>query len=148
MGRSWPTDWAGKRVKRQTWYELVATVALAIGGVAGILAAVGAALIQPLSAAAAALCAVVFLVPGLYILGYARGLRARDVALAHTAAFAISRGAFDLQDLASELSVSKDDAEKILQTAVQEGHLRGRFDDRGRFIAEARVAAEPDGARP
>ena len=70
------------------------------------------------------------------------------VALAHTAAFAISRGAFDLQDLASELSVSKDDAEKILQTAVQEGHLRGRFDDRGRFIAEARVAAEPDGARP
>src|SRR5947209_19921501 len=142
------TVWERKRVKHHTSYELVATVARAIGCVAGLLAAVGAALIHPLSAAAAALCAILFLVPGLYILGYARGLRARDVALAHTAAFAISRGAFDLQDLASELSVSKDDAEKILQTAVQEGHLRGRFDDRGRFVAEARVAAEPDGARP
>ena len=135
-------------MKRQTWYDLVAAVALAVGSVAGILAAVGAALIQPLSTAAAALCAILFLIPGLYILGYARGLRARDVALAHTATFAISRGAFDLQDLASELSVSKDDAEKILQTAVREGHLRGRFDDRGRFITEASVAAEPDGARP
>jgi len=138
----------GKRVKRQTWYDLVAAVALAVGSVAGILAGVGAALIQPLSAAAAALCAVVFLIPGLYILGYARGLRARDVALAHTAAFALSRGAFDLQDLASELSVSKDDAQKILHTAVREGHLRGRFDDHGRFITEANVPAEPEGARP
>jgi hypothetical protein len=130
------------------WYDLVATIALAVGGVAGILAAVGAALNQPLSAAAAAVCAIVFLIPGLYVLGYARGLRARDVALAHTAAFAISRGAFDVQDLASDLSVSKDDAEKILQTAVREGHLRGRFDDRGRFVAEADEAAGPEGARP
>src|SRR5438128_10230221 len=111
MGRSWPTDWAGKRVKRQTWYELVATVALAIGGVAGILAAVGAALIQPLSAAAAALCAVVFLVPGLYILGYARGLRARDDALAQTAEYEITLGQFDLQDLASDLLLYTEQAD-------------------------------------
>src|SRR3989442_10787102 len=121
MGRSWPTDWAGKRVKRQTWYELVATVALAIGGVAGILAAVGAALIQPLSTAAAALCEIPFLVPGLYILGYAPGLRERDVTLPHTATFPISRHAFHLQDLASELTLSKDDAENILQKPVREG---------------------------
>lgn len=135
-------------MKRQTWYELIATVALSVAGVAGVLAAVGAALIQPLSAAAAALCAIVFLIPGLYILGYARGLRARDVALAHTAAFALSHGAFDLQDLASELSVSKDDAEKILQTAVREGHVRGRFDERGRFLTEAKATPAPDGAPP
>jgi hypothetical protein len=138
----------GGRVKRQTWYDLVATIALAVGGVAGFLAAVGAALIQPLSAAAAAVCAIAFLIPGLYILGYARGLRARDVALAHTAAFATSRGAFEVQDLASELSVSKDDAEKILQTAVREGHLRGHFDHRGRFVSEPNQAAGPEGAGP
>lgn len=138
----------GRRVKRQTWYDLVATIALTVGGVAGILAAVGAALIQPLSAAAAAVCAILFLIPGLYILAYAGRLWTRDLALAHAAAFATSRGAFDVKDLASELSVSKDDAEKILRTAVREGHLRGRFDDRGRFVAEANDAVGPGGARP
>jgi hypothetical protein len=138
----------GRRVKRQTWYVLVATIALTVGGLAGILAAVGAALLQPLSAVAAALCAIVFLIPGLYILAYVGRLRARDLALAHTAAFATSRGAFDVKDLASELSVSKDDAEKILRTAVREGHIRGRFDDRGRFVAEANDAVGPGGVRP
>ncbi len=134
-------------MKRQTWYDLVATIALAIAGAAGTLAAVGAALLRPLSAAAAALCAIVFLIPGLYILAYARRLRARDVALAHAAAFAASHGALDVMDLAAELSVSKDDAERILRTAVREGHLHGRFDDRGRFVAEAN-AAGPGAVRP
>jgi hypothetical protein len=134
-------------VNRQTWYELVATAALAGAAVAAILAAIGALFFQPLSAGAAGLCAIVFFIPGLYLLAYVRRLRARDMALAHAAAFAASRGAFDPKELAAELAVSKDDAEMILRTALREGRLRGRFDERGRFIAEGN-AAEPGAPHP
>jgi hypothetical protein len=41
-----------------------------------------------------------------------------------------------VSDLAAELSVSDEVAARILGTAVREGHLRGRFDERGRFVAE------------
>jgi hypothetical protein len=123
-------------VNRRTLYELLATTSLAIAGVGGILAAAGAVLQQVISVAAATLCTLVFLVPGLYFLEYAQRLKARDLALAHTAAYATARGTLDVKDLAAELSVSGEVATKILRTAVREGHLRGRFDERGRFVAE------------
>jgi len=123
-------------VNRRTLYELLATTSLAIAGVGGILAGAGAVLQQVISVAAATLCALVFLVPGLYFLGYAQRLKARDLALAHAAAYATARGTLDVKDLAAELSVSGEVAAKILRTAVREGHLRGRFDERGRFVAE------------
>jgi len=121
-------------VNRRTWYDLLATVSLAVAGVGAIFAAAGAVLQQVISVAAATLCTLVFLVPGLYFLAYARRLNARDLALAHAAAYATARGTLDVNDLATELSVSGEVAAKILRTAVREGHLRGRFDERGRFV--------------
>ena len=99
-------------------------------------ASYGAVLQQLISVAAATLCAFLFLIPGLYFLGYARRLKARNLALVHAAAYATARGTLDIQDLAAELSVSREVATTILRTAVREGHLRGRFDERGRFVAE------------
>lgn len=122
-------------MKRRTWYDLLAAATLAMAGVAAVLAFAGAALQQALSVAAASLCAALFLVPGLYFLAYARHLRARDIALAHAAAFATARGTLEPKDLAAELRVPEADAGKILRTAVREGYLRGRFDERGRFVA-------------
>ena len=122
-------------MKRQTGYELLAAVTLAIAGGLVVLAVAGAALQQTMSVAAASLCAFTFLVPGLCFLAYGRRLRARDIALVHAAAFATARGTLEVEDLASELRVSREDAEKILRTAVREGHLAGDFDERGRFVA-------------
>jgi hypothetical protein len=134
-------------VNRRTLYEVLATTSLAVAGVSGILAGAGAVLQQIVSVAAATLCAFVFLVPGLYFLAYARRLGSRDLALAHAAAYAVTRGTLELSDLAAELSVSGDVAARILRTAVREGHLRGRFDERGRFVAEPNGPA-PGGRTP
>jgi len=134
-------------VNRRTLYEVLATVSLAVAVVAGILAGAGALLQQVISVAAATLCAFVFLVPGLYFLAYARRLRSCDLALAHAAAYAITRGTFEVSDLAAELSVSGEVATRILRTAVREGHLRGGFDERGRFVAEPNGPA-PGGRTP
>lgn len=123
-------------MNRRTLYEVLATVSLSVACVAGILAGAGAVLQQVITVAAATLCSFVFLVPGLYFLAYARRLRTRDLALAHAASFAATRGTLEVSDLATELSVSKEEAMKILRTAVREGHLRGRFDERGRFVVE------------
>jgi len=122
-------------VKLRTWYQIVSASALAIAGGSAILAVAGAALQQTLSATAASLCAAVFLVPGLFFFAYQRRFRARDLALAHVAAIARARGTLGLDELAGELHVSREDAEKVLRTAVREGHLRGTFDERGRFVA-------------
>lgn len=123
-------------MNRRTMYEVLATISLAVAGVSGVLAGAGAVLQQVISVAAAALCAFVFLIPGLYFLAYAHRLRSRDLALAHAAAYAVTRGTLEVGDLATELSVSGEVAARILRTAVREGHLRGRFDERGRFVAE------------
>ena len=80
-------------MNRRTLYDLLGTVSLALAGVGGILAAAGAVLQQLISVAAATLCAFLFLIPGLYFLGYARRLKARDLALVHAAAYATHRGA-------------------------------------------------------
>ena len=134
-------------MNRRTLYEVLATMSLTVAAVGGILAGAGAVLQQVISVAAATLCAFVFLVPGLYFLAYARRLRSRDLALAHAAAYAITRGTLEVGDLAAELSVSGEVATRILQTAVREGHLRGRFDERGRFVAEGNGPA-PGGRTP
>lgn len=134
-------------MKRQAMYEVLGAATLAIAGAAALLAVAGAALQQLVSVAAASLCMVVFLVPGLYFVGYSRRLRSRDLALAHTAAFVRAREAVRIEDLAEELHVPREDAERILRTAVREGHLRGRFEAGDRFVAERsevpRAGTEP-----
>ncbi len=132
-------------MKLRTWYQAVSAATLAIAGGSAILAVAGAALQQTLSVTAASLCAAVFLIPGLFFFAYQRRFRARDLALDHVAAFARARGTVDLRDLADELHVSREDAEKVLRTAVREGHLRGTFDDRGRFVA---ATSGPGGPAP
>ena len=134
-------------MNRRTLYEVLATMSLAVAVVGAILAAAGAVLQQVISVAAATLCVIVFLVPGLYFLAFARRLRSRDLALAHAAAYAVTRGTLEVTDLAAELSVSDEVAARILRTAVREGHLRGRFDDHGRFVAEPKGPA-PGGRVP
>ena len=122
-------------MKPRTWYQIVSAATLAIAGGSAILAVAGAALQQTLGATAASLCAAVFLIPGLFFFAYQRRFRARDLALAHVAAIARARGTLDLDELAGELHVSRADAEKVLRTAIREGHLQGTFDERGRFVA-------------
>ena len=122
-------------MKLRTGYQIVSAATLAIAGGSAILALAGAALQQTLSATAASLCAAAFLVPGLFFFRYQRRFRARDLALAHVAAIARARGTVELNGLADELHIYREDAEKVLRTAVNEGHLRGTFDARGRFIA-------------
>src|SRR5438093_1839874 len=95
-----------RRVDRRTWYELLAAGVLALSLASAILAAAGAALQQTLGVAASSLCAVAFLVPGLYFLGYSRRLRSCDLALVHTAAFVRSRDAILIRHLADELQVT------------------------------------------
>lgn len=122
-------------MRRLTWYNVLGAATLALAAMAATLAAAAAVLRETLSISAASLCSAVFLVPGLYFLGYARHLRAREVALTHAAAFAETRRVLEVPDLAAELKISNADAEKILRTAVREGHLRGRFDPEGRFVS-------------
>jgi hypothetical protein len=117
-------------------YEVLGAATLAIAGGAAVLAAAGAALQQFVGVAAASLCTIVFLVPGLYFVGYSRRLRARDLALAHTAAFVRSRESVRIEDLAEELHVPREDADRILRTAVREGHVRGRFERGDRFVPD------------
>src|SRR5439155_904957 len=80
-----------------------------------------------LGVAAATLCAVLLLVPGLFFLAFSRRLASRDLALAHAASFAKGREAILIQDLADELRVPREAAMRVLQVAIQEGYLRGTF---------------------
>ena len=123
-------------MRRRTFFDIITIATLTIAAGAAILAAAGAALQQALSATAAALCAGIFLVPGLYFFRYQRALRVRDLALEHVATFAMARGTIEVRDLAEELKVSREDADRFLRTAVREGHLQGSFDEQGRFVAE------------
>ena len=125
--------------------ELLAAGSLALSGVAIALAIAGTALQQALGVVASSLCAILFLVPGLYFLGYARHLRTRDLALAHVAGFAAGRASIQIQDLAQELQVPPADAERILRTAVREGRLRGRFEGSDRFVPEPEGPAPKEG---
>ena len=74
--------------------------------------------------------------PGLYFLGYSRRLSSREIALAHAASFATAREAIRIQELADDLRVPPEDAERILRKAIREGHVRGRFEGVDRFVAD------------
>lgn len=127
-------------------YRLLALLSLSLSATAAILAAIGGVLGQPLAAASSLLCAGAFGVPGIYFLGYVRRREARGLALSHAARFASSRRVLDPGELASELDVSREDAEGILRTAVREGYVSGTFDDRGRFLrSETTTEAKEDG---
>lgn len=121
-------------MRRQTWYYLLGGTTLGVAATAATLAVAAAVLHEALSVAAGLLCSAVFLVPGLFLLAYARRFRARELALAHTASFASARRVLEVPELAAELKVSNAVAEKVLQTAVREGHIRGTFDPEGRFV--------------
>src|SRR2546430_6065115 len=107
-------------MNRRMWYDLLATVSLALAGVGAVLAAAGAVLQQVISVAAATLCTLIFLVPGLYFLAYARRPQARDLALPHAPRFAPARGSPDVQDLAPDRSAAAEVARRTLRTATPE----------------------------
>lgn len=121
-------------MRAHTFYTGLGALSLAIAASAGILAVLGLAFAQPISAGAAALCTGVFVAPGLILAGYARHLAVREAALKHVNAIAQDRDILDANVLAEELKVSREDAEKILKIGAREGHLQGTFDAKGRFI--------------
>ena len=126
-------------------YEMLGIVTLALSAGATLLAIAGAALQQALGVGAASLCAILLAVPGLYFLGYSRRLGARDLALAHAAAFVNARGAIRIQDLADELHASPAAAKHLLQIAIQEGHIRGHFEGDAQFVSERPLPREGAG---
>lgn len=146
MGPSSPTDDGEGRVNRRNGYRILAMASLGVSAAGVGLAAAAAALQQVLGAGSAALCAALFLVPGLYFLGHSRRLESRDLALAHAASFVAGHDTIRIQDLAAELGVPPGDADRILRTAVREGHLRGRFEAPDRFVPERTEPRRPEGA--
>ncbi len=116
-------------------YQGLATFALAVASATAALAVVGVVMAEMAPAGAAALCSIALFIPGFAFLHRARGLRKRHAALAHVARFADASGVLRMETLAEELSVPRDDAEKILRRAIAEGHVQGAFDDRGRFLS-------------
>lgn len=117
------------------YYRILAIFCLAIACLMTALAVFAGVLGQALSAAAAGLCAVVFVVPGLLFLNQAYRLFLRRTALEHVGSVAEDRGIVDMETLGRDLNVSKEGAERILRKAVREGHARGEFDSDGRFVA-------------
>lgn len=134
-------------MNRRTGYEWLSAAALGISAGGAVLAIAGAALQQALGVAAASLCAVAFLVPGLFFLAYSRRLRVRDLALAHTAGFVRTRESIRIQDLADELKVPLQDAERILRIAIQEGYLTGTFESGDRFVSGPSPIRPPEAER-
>lgn len=124
-------------MRRVSLYRILTVFSLGAAATAGVLAAVALGLSHSFEAAAAALCAFVFLVPGLLFLRYWQRLASRDLALAHVAEVAEKAGVADAKTLGNELDVPETDAAKILKIAIREGRLKGRVDDSGRFIAES-----------
>lgn len=114
---------------------MLTRLSLAVAATMGALALVALGMSQPLAAGAAALCGLLFFVPGLFFLNETRRAYLRDAALAHAGRVAEARGVTDAEALGMELHVPRDQAEKILRKAIQEGHARGSLDDRGRFVA-------------
>ena len=122
-------------MRRETVWRGLTAVSLGVTGVMALLAVLAFVLSQALAAAAAGLCAVVFFVPGLFFLNYARRLAARDLALAHVAKLAEDRGVTDAEAMGKELEMPTKDAERILRKAIEEGHLAGELDAAGRFVS-------------
>ena len=122
-------------MRRVRAYRILTLFTLWAAGAALVLMAVALVLGHVAEAAAAALCAAVFFVPGLLFLRYWRQLYARDLALAHAANLADQAGVTDGKRLGAQLEVPEEDATKILAIAIREGHLSGEMDAKGRFVS-------------
>ena len=122
-------------MRRLSLYRSLALLCLWAAGAATILIIIAFLLSRPFEASAAALCAVVFVVPGLLFLRYWRRLYIRDVALAHAAKVADEEGIVDARTLGRKLKVPEADAMKILTTSIREGHAKGELDERGRYVS-------------
>jgi len=137
-----------------SFYRFLTFLCLGAALTAIALAAVGLGLAHAFEAAAAALCAAVFFVPGILFLRQWRMLASRDLALLRVAELADEAGVTDAKALAEKLEIPEADAAKIVRIAVREGHLQGELDDKGRFVAAtaprcaACGAAAPRGSVP
>lgn len=129
-----------------SWYVGLGILALSGAVIAGVLTFVALALANPQAVGASALCAAVFLLPGIIFLSHARYLRARESALAQVAALAESRGVVEISDLGQELGISTEDAERLLRLSMRHERLRGSIDDRGLFVAETAPRCQSCGA--
>lgn len=122
-------------MRRVSFYRALTLLCLWAAGAAAVLAIVAAVLSRGFEATAAALCAAVFLLPGLGFLRYWRRLYARDLALAHAAKVAEEAGVVDAKRLGEKLGVPEADASKILRMAIREGLAKGEVDDHGGFVS-------------
>ncbi len=122
-------------MQRTSIYRVLTLFCLAAAVFAGVLAAVALGLSHGFEAGAAALCALVFVLPGLLFLRHWQRLASRDLALAHAADVAEEAGVADATTLAEKLEVPPADAAKILRIAIREGRLKGEIDRSGRFVA-------------
>lgn len=124
-------------MRRRTFYRLLAFLSLGVSGGALLLAIVALALAHVFEAGAAAVCSAVFFIPGLLFLNHWRQLYVRDLALAHAGAVAEAEGVTDGKAMSETLKIPREDAEKILRRAIQEGHVTGEIDATGRFISSS-----------
>ena len=122
-------------MRRVSLYRWLTFLCLVLTAGAGGLAAVALGFAHGFEAAAAALCAAVFLVPGLLFLRYWQRLESRALALVHVAEVAETEGVADARSLAEKLGIPEADVPKIVRTAIREGRLRGEVDPNGRFVA-------------
>ncbi len=116
-------------------YRSLTILSLCLSACALLLAAVALTFARPFEASAAALCSAVFFVPGLLFLNHWRRLRSRDLALAHAGSIADKEGVIDSVALGERLKIPKEDAGKILRTAIREGHAQGEIDAAGRYVS-------------
>ncbi len=116
-------------------YRSLTILSLCLSAGALLLAAAAVTFARPFEASAAALCSAVFFVPGLLFLNHWRRLRSRDLALAHAGSVADAEGVIDSAALGERLKVPKEDAGKILRTAIREGHAKGDMDAAGRYVS-------------
>ncbi len=122
-------------MRRISAYRFLTFLCLGAAGTAAVLAAVGLGLAHAFEAGAAALCALVFFVPGLLFLRTWRQLGSRDLALAHVAGLAEQAGVTDARALGKALDIPEADAAKVVRIALREGRLQGTLDDAGRFVS-------------
>lgn len=122
-------------MRGRPYYRILAILCLSIAAGMTALALLAGLLGQVLSAAAAGLCAVVFVVPGILFLNQAYRLFLRQTALRHVGGVAEGRGVVDMETLGRDLKVSGEEADRMLRKALREGHAQGEFDSDGRFIA-------------
>lgn len=122
-------------MRRITAYRFLTLFCLGAAMAAVALAAVALGLAHAFEAGAAAVCALVFFVPGLLFLRHWQLLGSRDLALAHAAGLAEAEGVVDAKTLAEKLGVPEADAAKIVRIAIHEGRLHGETDASDRFVA-------------